>query len=110
MPEIPAAKVRVTRYDVSCLPEDDINARAFTLTVEWRGGDRWAVMDGPFALDANGVQDYEPRSSAREDDWLATHRFDEQTALELARRAAQKMTVNGWTVADALAAREKRHA
>lgn len=39
---------------------------------------------------------------SREDDWLAAHRFDLDTALKLAREAAPHVTVNGRTVADAL--------
>lgn len=98
----PEVFTRVTRYEVSCLPEDDINARPYTLTVEYRGRGLWAVLDGPFALNADGVKDYEPRPSAREDDWLTTHRFDLDTALALAKRFAPLMTCNGHTVAEAL--------
>lgn len=47
--------------------------------------------------------DYEMRPSEREDEWLATHRFDEAIALRLAKEAAPHVTVNGRTVADALA-------
>ncbi|MBG0828525.1 hypothetical protein HS041_12175 [Planomonospora sp. ID67723] len=104
----PEPEVRVTRYDVSCLPSDDINVHAYTLTVEWRGGDIWAVMDGPFALNADGVKDYEPRPSSRDDEWLATHRFDLDTALKIAKKAAPLMTVNGLPVAGALAMTEAR--
>ncbi|MEV0831458.1 MULTISPECIES: hypothetical protein [Streptosporangiaceae] len=110
MPEIPAPQVRVTRYEVSCLPEDDINADPYTPAVEYRGRGLWAVMDGPFALNADGVKDYEPRPTSREDDWLAAHRFDLDAALALAKRTAPTMTCNGHTVADALRDRETRDA
>jgi hypothetical protein len=103
---IPEPEVRVTRYAVSCLPEGDINARHYMLTVEYRGRGLWAVMDGPFAFDAEGRKDYEPQPSSREDDWLARYRFDLDTAREIAKRAAPLMTVNGHTVADALARAE----
>ncbi|WP_141704157.1 hypothetical protein [Planobispora rosea] len=95
--------VRPTRYDVTCLPPDDINTHSYTITVEYRGHDRWAVLDGPYALDANGDADYEPRPSERDDEWLATHRFDLDTALAIAKKAAPLMTVNGQTVEQALA-------
>lgn len=95
--------VRATRYEVSCLPQDDINTRHFTITVEYRGNGRWAVLDGPFALDAIGARDYEPRPSDREDDWLAAHRFDLDTALAIAKNAAPLIVVNGWTVEQSLA-------
>lgn len=104
----PAPEVRPTRYEVSCIPPDDINARGFTLTVEYRGRDLWAVLNNPFCLSRDGEWDYEMRPSEREDDWLAAHRFDLDTALKLAREHAPEMTCNGWTVADALAARAAR--
>ncbi|MFF4417050.1 hypothetical protein ACFYY8_31400 [Streptosporangium sp. NPDC001559] len=104
----PEVFVRPTRYDVSCLPEDDINARPYTLTVEYRGRGLWAVMDGPYAYDADGVKDYELRPSEREGDWVAKHRFDLDTALALAKKVAPLMTCNGHTVTEALADREAR--
>jgi hypothetical protein len=110
MPEIPEPEVRVTRYEVSCLPRDDRNARYFKVTVEWRGSDRWAVMDGPEAYAADGTKDYEPSPSNREDDWLALYRFDLDTALALAKEVAPLMTCNGHTVADALRDQEARDA
>ncbi|WP_289009119.1 hypothetical protein [uncultured Thermomonospora sp.] len=103
MPEIPQPTVRITRYEVSCLPEDDINAAAFTLTVEYRGNGKWAVCRRGSCLSADGKWDYEPSSSNRSDEWLSSHRFDLDTALRLAREAAPKVRVNGYTVADALA-------
>jgi hypothetical protein len=96
-------EVRVTRYEVSCIPQENINALHFTATVEWRGHGRWAVLRLGECLGADGEWDYEPRTSAREDDWLDTHRFDLNTALQLAKEAAPKLTVNGWTVDDVLA-------
>jgi hypothetical protein len=113
MTDSPEPSVRVTCYDVTCLPPDDINAFSFTLKVEYRGHGRWAVLDGPYALNADGVKDYEPRPSSREDDWLAAHRFDLEQALAIAKKAAPLMRVNGWTVQQALALiaeREDRHA
>jgi len=95
--------VRVTRYEVSCVPPDDINAHHFTLTVEHRGHDRWAVMNGPFCLGVDGDFGHEPIPSERSDEWKRTHRFDLDTALRLAKEHAPKMTVNGYTVADVLA-------
>jgi hypothetical protein len=102
----PTPTVRPVAYEVSCLPEDDVNARHFTLKVEYRGEGRWAVTDGFGCLGADGAWTYEPSPSSREDDWLATHRFDLDTALKLAKEAAPHVTVNGWTVADALARAE----
>ena len=101
--DIPEPTVRTTRYEVSCLPPDDVNAFHFTARVEYRGKDMWAVTNGWGCLGTDGEFDYEPSPSNREDDWLATHRFDLDTALRLAKEVAPKMTVNGYTLADILA-------
>lgn len=107
---VPTAVERITRYDVSCLT-DERDAIHFTITVEDRGDNRWAVCwAGRGCLNAATDEwDYEMRPSEREDDWLAAHRFDLDTALAHARRLAPTLTVNGWTVADVLArtAKEK---
>lgn len=100
-PQEPTA--RPTRYEVNCLPEDDINAAGFALAVEYRGRGRWAVVRHGQCLAADGTWDYESVPSERADEWLAQYRHDLDTALRLAREAAPRVTVNGWTVDDALA-------
>ncbi|MFD7661301.1 hypothetical protein [Streptomyces sp. NPDC059788] len=99
----PAVTVTATRYTVSCLTEDDINARAFDIEIVYRGDGRWAVCRLGKCLSADGTWSYESIPSERRDDWLAKHRFDFETAERLAREAAPHITVNGHTVADALA-------
>lgn len=104
-------RVQPTEYEVCCLPEDDINAFSFALTVRYRGNGRWAVQRGEHACLgtdgewAQGVKEYD-RGSA----WLNNHRFDLDTALRMAREAALKVTVNGYTVADALAMYQRQTA
>lgn len=93
----------VTEYTISTIPEDNINRSHFEIKVVYRGRGLWAVMDGPYCLDADGDWDYELTPSDRTEGWLTTHRFTEQTALHLAREAPPHMTVNGLTVADVLA-------
>ena len=96
--------VQATRYTVNCIPEGmGPDGHVFEITVEWRGRDRWAVLRHGMCLNTEGSWDYEMRPSEREDDWLATHRFDLETALELAKQAAPRVTVNGFTVEKALA-------
>jgi hypothetical protein len=90
--------VRVDRHVVCCIPEDNINAHLFAVNVEYRGRGLWAVTRLGECLSASGEWDYEMRPSSREDEWLAEHRFDEQTAIKLAKEAAPKVRVNGWTV------------
>ena len=99
----PEPTVRVTRYEVTCLPPDHPEAHHFTVRVENRGRGLWAVTDGAHCLGKDGRWDYEPLPSNREDDWRASHRFDRDTALDLAKKAAPRMTVNGWTVERVLA-------
>lgn len=99
----PEPTVRPTRYEVTAVPEGHADGHLWALTVEYRGRDRWAVVRHGQCLDANGAWDYESIPSERTDEWLATHRFDLDTALRLAREAAPLITVNGITVPDALA-------
>ena len=80
--------VRVTEYTVSMLPEDDINAGAFDITVAYRGHDLWAVSRSRRCLGRDGTWDWEPIPSERDDEWLAEHRFPEQEALRLAKEQA----------------------
>ncbi|OPC83038.1 hypothetical protein B4N89_20715 [Embleya scabrispora] len=103
----PRIHVRPTRYQVCALPEGDINEPSYTIDVEYRGRDLWAVTRHSRCLGRDGTWDYEMRPSEREDDWLREHRFDLDTALELARAAAPHVTVNGHTVAEALAQAEE---
>lgn len=124
--EMPRPITTATRYRVSCLPPEDVNAQVFTIVVEERvdeTGLRWAVTrNGVQYYDAEGnlstgvrwpTQDgveREPVTDEEWDDyhrrhaqWLDAHRFTEAEALALARRLAPKMVFRGKTVADALA-------
>ena len=120
-PTIPEPEVRAVRYEVSCLPETHPDADMFTLIVEYRGEGRWAVTQrgASFAADGNrswGSEwpgDKEPATDEEiaaanqaHDNWLARHRFDEQTARALAGRLAPTLQYRGYTVADALAQEE----
>lgn len=107
-PGQPEPIVQATRYTVNCLPEDGLDSHVFEITVEYRGDNRWAVKRHSQCLAADGTWDYEMRPSEREDDWLAAHRFDLNTALKLAKEAAPHVTVNGFTVADALRMAQQR--
>lgn len=115
----PEPTVRVTRYTVCALPEGVPDRDLFAITVEPRS-EGWAVKRGEHRdLGADGEWswgyrwqggDREPASDAEWDDfhagygaWLTAHRFDEETALKLAREASLTLRMNGWTVAAALA-------
>lgn len=99
----PVAHARCTEWVVNCLPEDDMNAPAFEISVAYRGRGLWAVKRHSFCLSVSGSWDYEYIPSEREDEWLAEHRFPMERALELAKAAAPKVVVNGHTVTEALA-------
>lgn len=99
------ANHRLTEYQVSVFTEADdpdghIGLSSWTLTVAYRGRDRWAVTDGHRCLNKSGAWDYEMRPSERGDEWLAEHRFTRAEALALAYKAAPDVTVNGWTAAE----------
>lgn len=97
---VPTAHVQITRYEVSVLPENDINRPVFTINVEHRGGDRWAVVRHKQCMNAKGEWSWERVPSEREDEWLAEYRFDRMTALELAQWAAPRIVVNSRTATD----------
>jgi hypothetical protein len=92
--------VRVTRYEVSCVPRDNINARGYVITVDHKRDDLWAAGDGVHCLNEAGEWVVDPSG--------VYNRHDEKTALRLARQAAPSMTCMGYTVADALAGRTRR--
>lgn len=101
----PPAEQQASEYRVSVFteaddPDGDIGLSHWALTVAWRGRDLWAVLHHSYCLNKQGGWDYEMRPSAREDDWLGEHRFHLNEALELARKAAPDVSVNGHTAAE----------
>lgn len=101
-------QVRVTRYEVSVLPGDDVNYPLYVLAVEARGAGRWAVVRHRQCLGVDGEWSWESVPSEREDEWLAAHRFDLDTALRLARESAPGVIVNGMTAARVLERRNQQ--
>ena len=102
MNKIPEANVRATVYEVCCLPVEWQSRRHFTVTVEHRGEDRWAVLADGFCFDADRQRCYEGLSSNRSPDFLRRYRFTLEDALALAKRIAPTLKVGRYTVADAL--------
>lgn len=104
-------RVQPVEYEVCSLAGDDINSLSFTITVRYRGEGRWAVQRGEHScLGADGEWAQGVKEYDRGETWLNNHRFDLDTALRLAKEAAPKVTVNGYTVADALAMYEREAA
>lgn len=97
----------VTEYKVSCLPADDVNARWYTLKVVRQRDGRWSIKDGPFIYDVNGDTEFESASALYDEKWKSTRLFDETTALELAKRFAPLMELNGVTVTGERVTREE---
>lgn len=58
MTTTPEPHVQVAEYTVSLLPDDDINALVYALTVQYRGDGRWAVVRAGSCLGADGTWDY----------------------------------------------------
>jgi len=83
--------VRATRYLVTCVPEHRDPGGYRGVSVEYRGDDRWAVSDGILCLGADGRWARERQSSERDEEWLATHRFDLATAQRLAEEQAKDL-------------------
>ena len=98
----PSPYAIATQYAVTLLPETDINSPFYEITVDYRGHGLWAITRHRECMNHDGGWDWEPIPSEREDDWLAAHRFDLDTALRLAKEAAPHVTVNGITAVEAL--------
>ncbi len=93
--------VRPIAYAVSMWPEGEetVNTSGWTIKVEARGHGKWAVLHSGQCLGTDGEWDWESIPSDRSDEWLATHRFDLDTALDLAQEAAPRVVINGMTPA-----------
>lgn len=91
-------------YEVTAYPFHDVNRDLFTIRVERRGEDSWAVLLRSACWNRRTrMWDYEPLPSSRTEAYKRTHRFPLDEALAIARKQAPLVTVNGWTVAAAIA-------
>jgi hypothetical protein len=91
---------QVTAYTITVAPPHSRDSYHWMIEVTWRGDEQWAVVWMGSTLSRDGTWDWEPSPSNREDDYLERCRFDLDTALALARRAAPGLTVNGRTYAE----------
>lgn len=115
----PAVSVQPSAYLVSCLPESHADRYLFTVQVEYRGNGQWSVKNRTRLLGKDGTWSFgfawsegghEPATSdemdrfdKEQEAWLAEHRFDEATAIRLAKEAARSLSYRGYDVAAALA-------
>lgn len=91
---------QVTEYTISLLPPTSADYSVWRVKAEFRGFDKWAVTNMGRCLNSDGEWDDEILPSERRDEWLATHRFDEVTAIELAKKAVETVCWNGLTARD----------
>jgi hypothetical protein len=81
--------VEVSHFDVSVLPEDDINRSSYTLKVQRNKYGKWHVTDGRLWYDIHGEGHVSRLSAAEYRDAVG--------ALTLARRIAPDMYAHGMT-------------
>lgn len=99
--------VRASRYTVSCIPPEYGSASlAFTIAIERRGSETWAVTRLGQYLARNGTWDEAPARDDQTRAWWGDHLFDLATALEMAKAAAPNIVVNECTPADIIAHHE----
>lgn len=112
--EIPEPVVTVRRISVSCIPGDP----HFSLFVVFRnrraGIDWYSVTNGsdswPDTLDRNGKWATEQKPTSHSPSWRKARQFTLDEAIEIAKRHAPNVTVNGFTVADGLRMQDNRRA
>ena len=86
-------RVEPITYEVTLLPKDYRDGYLWTITVEYRGRDLWAVKRNGECLGKDGTWEWESSPGNREDDWKATHRFPLDEALDLAKEWAPKVEI-----------------
>jgi hypothetical protein len=111
--DIPEPVVTVHRVTISCIPGE----YSFTLFVDFRnrrgGVDWYSVTDGfnyPNTLDRHGKWAREQKPTSHSPSWRKARQFTLDEAIEIAKRHAPNMTVNGFTIADGLRFQANRRA
>lgn len=99
---------RSTKYEISIFPYESVNRRHFTISVEYRGDDKWAVMHFSDCLSTDGTWDYEMQPSARGGEWLDKNRHTLPEALRLAYDWAPRIGLGDLSAVQALAKEESR--
>jgi len=101
LPTIDRLFATVRSFSVTALPPEyqtAIDADMWTVRVEWRSEDKWAVITRSGQIGADGTEGYESLPSSRTDKYIANYRFDLATALALAEETAKKISIMGITV------------
>lgn len=89
----------ISRYTVTAAPETADLGSLYDIEVDrapqMDGTVKWAVRWNGRSLHRSGRWDWEPIPSSRTDRWLKSHRFELDTALKLAEKAAPQLVING---------------
>jgi hypothetical protein len=94
-------RINPTTYTVCGLPESDVNAQVWRITIEWRGPlDSWAICHIGRCLSSRGRWDHEPLPSSRTEAFIRSHRFTLAEAKQKAIQAYPKLEINGLRVED----------
>jgi hypothetical protein len=70
---------------------------AWSITVARRAEGKWAVVGNTGILNKSGSWEHEKLPSARTEKFIARTRFSLPVAVELAKKAAESVTINGLT-------------
>jgi len=98
-----AAQQDATEFTICAHPDrESINYSSFIIRVVDCGRYGWGVTRYSRCLNADGEWVNQPDRDERDEAWFARHRFDLDTALQLARAAAPHVRCNGSTLAEVL--------
>ncbi len=93
-------RIEPTEFTVCGLAPDHPEAYIWSITIQRRDANSWAVVHAGHCLNYAGEWDYEPIPSERTVDFLISHRFSLERAKELAVAAYPEVVVNGYHVED----------
>ncbi len=98
---VASAREDVSEFVVSVYPDrESISWSSFAITVKDCGPHGWGVIRWSRCLNRAGEWVNQPGRDDRDEAWFAAHRFDLDTALQLARAAAPHLRSNGSTPAE----------
>jgi hypothetical protein len=96
-------RVTPTIFEVTVLPPDFPDGYLWTINVEYRGSNLWAIVHhSSNVYGKTGMWDYEPIPSERTDEWLEKYRWSLHDALEIAQKIAPDLKFRGMSPEDAL--------
>lgn len=102
-PTEPKIRETITRYELTLMPEDDVNECAWYIAVELRAAGRYAVVRGRLCLTPGVGWHVESRDP--DSDCLRLHRYSLDEALAPAREHLPFLRINGLSSLEVLAAR-----